>query len=93
MQKSKTAFKSVSAFELWFKQILYELDSVREIFDTQYLEERNQLTIISRLHRVSEIFKVSNLLIHAFFCTLFAANEPKMHVMSARISLSWKKNL
>ena len=50
-----------AAFELWFKQILFELDSVREIFATEYLEERNQLTVISRLHRVAEILKVFNI--------------------------------
>jgi len=48
------------AFELWFKQILYELDSIRKLFTTPIVDERNQLIIISRLGRIVMIMKLLN---------------------------------
>ncbi|XP_028658502.1 tryptophan 2,3-dioxygenase-like [Erpetoichthys calabaricus] len=47
------------AYELWFKQILWELDSVREIFSNDHVrDEKNMLKIISRIHRISIILKL-----------------------------------
>ncbi|XP_063666029.1 tryptophan 2,3-dioxygenase isoform X2 [Pan troglodytes] len=47
------------AYELWFKQILWELDSVREIFQNGHVrDERNMLKVVSRMHRVSVILKL-----------------------------------
>ncbi|XP_062868546.1 tryptophan 2,3-dioxygenase B isoform X2 [Trichomycterus rosablanca] len=47
------------SYELWFKQILWELDSVRELFIHDYVrDERNMLKIVSRIHRITMIFKL-----------------------------------
>lgn len=47
------------AYELWFKQILWELDSVREIFQNGHVrDERNMLKVIARMNRVVVIFKL-----------------------------------
>ncbi|XP_007671249.1 tryptophan 2,3-dioxygenase isoform X1 [Ornithorhynchus anatinus] len=47
------------AYELWFKQILWELDSVREIFQNGHVrDERNMLKVVTRMHRVSVILKL-----------------------------------
>uniref|UniRef100_H2ZSL3 tryptophan 2,3-dioxygenase n=1 Tax=Latimeria chalumnae TaxID=7897 RepID=H2ZSL3_LATCH len=47
------------AYELWFKQILWELDSVREIFQNGHVrDERNMLKVITRCHRISAILKL-----------------------------------
>ncbi|CAH1370922.1 unnamed protein product [Tenebrio molitor] len=45
------------AYELWFKQIIYELDSIRGIF-SDVLEESQTLEILKRLNRVVLILKV-----------------------------------
>lgn len=47
-------------FELWFKEILYELDSIREIFVQDYIDEKQVGIAVSRLQRITE---VQNLLI------------------------------
>ncbi|CAM9439124.1 tryptophan 2,3-dioxygenase [Lampetra fluviatilis] len=45
------------AYELWFKQILWELDSIRQIFyHRQIKNERNMLKVVSRMHRITLIF-------------------------------------
>ncbi|XP_006917052.1 tryptophan 2,3-dioxygenase [Pteropus alecto] len=47
------------AYELWFKQILWELDSVREIFQNGHLrDERNMLKVVTRVHRMVVILKL-----------------------------------
>ncbi|XP_018017684.1 tryptophan 2,3-dioxygenase [Hyalella azteca] len=46
------------AYELWFKQIIYEVDSVREIFSVEEVDERKMLEIIKRIHRVTLILKL-----------------------------------
>uniref|UniRef100_A0A5F8GF79 Tryptophan 2,3-dioxygenase n=1 Tax=Monodelphis domestica TaxID=13616 RepID=A0A5F8GF79_MONDO len=47
------------AYELWFKQILWELDSVREIFQHGHVrDERNMLKVVTRIHRISVILKL-----------------------------------
>lgn len=42
-------------YELWFKQILTELDSVTELFRDQRVNEDNMNTVLLRLKRVSTI--------------------------------------
>ncbi|MFK7809092.1 MAG: tryptophan 2,3-dioxygenase family protein [Saprospiraceae bacterium] len=46
------------SYEIWFKQILHELESVVEMFNTNDVDERNFGTAISRLNRVIKIFKL-----------------------------------
>ncbi|KAK2507675.1 hypothetical protein MC885_008354 [Smutsia gigantea] len=47
------------SYELWFKQILWELDSVREIFQNGHVrDERNMLKVVTRMHRVTVILKL-----------------------------------
>jgi tryptophan 2,3-dioxygenase len=45
-------------YELWFKQILFEIDSVATMFASEHLQERLMLKIVSRLTRVVEILKL-----------------------------------
>ena len=45
-------------YELWFKQILHELDSVIALFRPDSVDERNIGVAVSRLHRVTEIQKL-----------------------------------
>lgn len=45
-------------YELWFKQILFELDSILELFSKDSIDERNMLKIVSRLQRIIEIQKL-----------------------------------
>ncbi|XP_078684867.1 tryptophan 2,3-dioxygenase-like isoform X2 [Branchiostoma floridae x Branchiostoma belcheri] len=55
------------AYELWFKQILWEIDSIRNIFNNvgkgatlgaTTLDEGKTLLILSRLNRVNQILKL-----------------------------------
>ncbi|XP_015763171.1 PREDICTED: tryptophan 2,3-dioxygenase-like [Acropora digitifera] len=48
------------AYELWFKQILHELDSIRQMFTIEQLgvDERKVLLLISRLNRIVQIQKL-----------------------------------
>ncbi|XP_041359903.1 tryptophan 2,3-dioxygenase-like [Gigantopelta aegis] len=46
------------AYELWFKQILYEIDSVRSIFSEKVLDESKTLQILNRLQRVVLVMKL-----------------------------------
>ncbi|KAF2358185.1 Tryptophan 2-3-dioxygenase [Trinorchestia longiramus] len=46
------------AYELWFKQIIYEIDSVREMFSAEEVDERKMLEITKRIHRVTLILKL-----------------------------------
>ena len=45
-------------YELWFKQILHELDSVLEMFNSNYVQEENLGTVVSRFDRIVEIQKL-----------------------------------
>ncbi|XP_022086345.1 tryptophan 2,3-dioxygenase-like [Acanthaster planci] len=45
-------------YELWFKQILYEIDSVRSLLSQVPFDERKQLVINQRMGRVVTIMKV-----------------------------------
>lgn len=46
------------AYELWFKQIIFELDSIRETFTTAVVDERKTLIIVHRLRRIAVIMKL-----------------------------------
>ncbi|RUS78060.1 hypothetical protein EGW08_014172 [Elysia chlorotica] len=46
------------AYELWFKQVLHEIDSVREMFMLPMLDESKTLLILNRLQRVTLILKL-----------------------------------
>lgn len=45
-------------YELWFKQILHEIDSVRDSFGKGYVDEKDVGVAVSRLHRITEIQKL-----------------------------------
>jgi tryptophan 2,3-dioxygenase len=46
------------AYELWFKQILWELDEIREILSGERVDEGEMLRIVAHLGRVTEIQKL-----------------------------------
>ena len=46
------------AYELWFKQILHELDSVLDMFKGNYVQEENFGTVVTRFDRIIEIQKL-----------------------------------
>eukprot|EP00949_MAST-11_sp_MAST-11-sp1_P002732 g2732.t1 len=46
------------SYELWFKQILHELDDVLSILKEDHVKERQIGVICHRLHRMTEIFRV-----------------------------------
>ncbi len=46
------------AYELWFKQILHEVDSVNQMFKDDTVDERSIGIAVSRLSRVTEIQKL-----------------------------------
>ena len=46
------------AYELWFKQILHELDSILSFFDNKYLLENSLGLVINRFDRIIEIQKL-----------------------------------
>ena len=45
-------------YELWFKQIIYELNSIIDIFSNKDINESNIGTAVSRLERIIEIQKI-----------------------------------
>ncbi len=45
-------------YELWFKQILWELDSALDLFSQPTIDEGHMLKMVSRFHRVIEIQKL-----------------------------------
>ena len=45
-------------YELWFKQIIHELDSVHKIFSSEKIDERDIGISVRRLQRVVEILKL-----------------------------------
>ena len=47
-------------YELWFKQILYEIDAVRDILLPTYIHQKHFTKVVAGLTRVSEIFRVIN---------------------------------
>lgn len=46
------------AYELWFKQILFELDEIQRLFARQRIEERDVGRIVHGLTRIWEIWKL-----------------------------------
>ncbi|MBK8699522.1 MAG: hypothetical protein IPN29_08260 [Saprospiraceae bacterium] len=46
------------SYELWFKQIIHELESVIDMFNKDVVDEKNIGTAIARLNRVIIIFKL-----------------------------------
>jgi tryptophan 2,3-dioxygenase len=46
------------AYELWFKQVLTELDSVLKIFGQPTIDEEDMGTAVGRLQRIVEIWKL-----------------------------------
>lgn len=46
------------SYELWFKQIIHELDSVIDMFNKDNVDEKNIGTAIARMDRVILIFKL-----------------------------------
>ncbi len=46
------------AYELWFKQILHEMDRVQSDFSARPLDDRHLLRIASGLSRINEIWKL-----------------------------------
>lgn len=46
------------AYELWFKQIIHELDSVIEMFQKETIDERNIGIAVARLRRITAIQKL-----------------------------------
>ena len=45
-------------YELWFKQVIHELDSVLDVFGQDSVDESNVSLAVSRLERIIEIQKV-----------------------------------
>ena len=48
-------------YELWFKQLLHEIDAVAKIFNTDKVHPRSLGVVTHRLNRVVEIKKILNL--------------------------------
>ena len=46
-------------YELWFKQIIYEIDSIINYFSNESIKEMNINTIVSRLNRINDIQKIA----------------------------------
>jgi tryptophan 2,3-dioxygenase len=46
------------AYELWFKQILVEVESIAEIFSKDSIPEQQIAVAVGRLHRVNRIFEL-----------------------------------
>ena len=45
-------------YELWFKQIIHELDSILRVFGNQYVDEKHIGVAVLRLSRITEIQKL-----------------------------------
>jgi len=45
-------------YELWFKQILFELDRVLDIYEKPVVPEASMNTVVRALERINEIFRV-----------------------------------
>ena len=46
------------SYELWFKQVIWELDSILEIFSSETVGEEEMGTVVSRLIRITAIQKL-----------------------------------
>ncbi len=47
-------------YELWFKQILHELNSIIGIFASHHVDDRDLTTVVHRLRRVTQIQQIMN---------------------------------
>ena len=45
-------------YELWFKQILFEIDSIFEVYNAKVIDESRVGIAVSRLHRINEIIQL-----------------------------------
>lgn len=45
-------------YELWFKQILYDMDSVRDMLNSNQVDESHQLIINTRMGRINLVMKL-----------------------------------
>ncbi len=45
-------------YELWFKQILTELDSINSLFTEDFIDEKDMASIVSRMGRVNKVFRL-----------------------------------
>ena len=45
-------------YEIWFKQVIFELDSILKLFGNTRIDERDMELIASRLGRINLIFQV-----------------------------------
>lgn len=45
-------------YELWFKQMLHDLDSILDIFSQEYIPEKSIGVAVERLGRIVEIQRV-----------------------------------
>ncbi|XP_023161970.2 tryptophan 2,3-dioxygenase [Drosophila hydei] len=46
------------AYELWFKQIIFEFDSIRDMLNAEVIDETKTLEIVKRLNRIVLILKL-----------------------------------
>lgn len=67
------------AYELWFKQIIFELDSIRTLFNVDTLEEGQTLEILKRLNRTVLILKVNIHSLKIFFCPINPGEDIASH--------------
>jgi tryptophan 2,3-dioxygenase len=47
-------------YELWFKQIIFELDSIIDLLAKPVVDDRCILVVVSRIQRINMIWKVSS---------------------------------
>ena len=47
-----------AGFELWFKQIIWEIDSLRAIFNNENIDEKHTFVSINRLQRCVQIWRL-----------------------------------
>ena len=52
-------------YELWFKQILHELNSVIKVFSEEKVDDRELTTLVHRLRRITQI--IGDFAFHACF--------------------------
>jgi tryptophan 2,3-dioxygenase len=64
-----------AAYELWFKQLLVEVDSIRGLFMKVEVDERCMLEILKRTQRCALILKVSARYVQYFPCKSFPSFE------------------
>lgn len=57
------------AYELWFKQIIFEVDSVRSLLNVEGLDESHTMEILKRMNRVVLILKVKLFWLLLFECS------------------------